>query len=206
MSDIQSRNDEMRPRSGEMTIDDKTRTELEAAVFRRLVEHLRVRPDVQNIDLMNLAGLPELPVELAQGRRRRRRRSADQGREPRGRLRHALRDLEVDISGHGQPRATGGDEEGPNRALTSRSPALHLILLHITCVSSSPGMCRPSTSFLRPMLSSRGMPGNKAGRADGTLMGALWMIVMFSLTQGPAISESKIGERVAFERVRRPNK
>jgi hypothetical protein len=39
-----------------MAIDDKTRTELEAAVFRRLVDHLRERTDVQNIDLMNLAG------------------------------------------------------------------------------------------------------------------------------------------------------
>ena len=39
-----------------MTIDDKTRTELEAAAFRRLVSHLRTRTDVQNIDLMNLAG------------------------------------------------------------------------------------------------------------------------------------------------------
>ena len=39
-----------------MTIDDKTRTELEAAAFRRLVQHLRSRTDVQNIDLMNLAG------------------------------------------------------------------------------------------------------------------------------------------------------
>ena len=39
-----------------MSIDDKTKTELEAAVFRRLVEHLRARTDVQNIDLMNLAG------------------------------------------------------------------------------------------------------------------------------------------------------
>lgn len=39
-----------------MTMDEKTRTELEAAVFRRLVDHLRVRTDVQNIDLMNLAG------------------------------------------------------------------------------------------------------------------------------------------------------
>ena len=37
-------------------IDPKTRTELEAAVFRRLVEHLRTRTDVQNIDMMNLAG------------------------------------------------------------------------------------------------------------------------------------------------------
>jgi hypothetical protein len=39
-----------------MSIDDKSRTELEAAVFRRLVAHLRARADVQNIDLMNLAG------------------------------------------------------------------------------------------------------------------------------------------------------
>jgi len=37
-------------------MDAPTRTELEAAVFRRLVEHLRSRTDVQNIDLMNLAG------------------------------------------------------------------------------------------------------------------------------------------------------
>jgi uncharacterized protein len=40
----------------EVVMDDKTRTELEAATFRRLVEHLRERTDVQNIDLMNLAG------------------------------------------------------------------------------------------------------------------------------------------------------
>ncbi|MEQ8654185.1 MAG: DUF1244 domain-containing protein [Kiloniellales bacterium] len=37
-------------------MDDKTRTELEAAAFRRLVDHLRSRTDVQNIDLMNMAG------------------------------------------------------------------------------------------------------------------------------------------------------
>jgi uncharacterized protein len=39
-----------------MSLDDRTRIELEAAVYRRLVEHLRARTDVQNIDLMNLAG------------------------------------------------------------------------------------------------------------------------------------------------------
>jgi hypothetical protein len=42
-----------------MTPDDKldpqTRLEVEAAAFRRLVDHLRARTDVQNIDLMNLA-------------------------------------------------------------------------------------------------------------------------------------------------------
>ena len=37
-------------------MDDKTRTEIEAAVFRRLVQHFRERADVQNIDVMNLAG------------------------------------------------------------------------------------------------------------------------------------------------------
>src|SRR5439155_10786968 len=39
-----------------MALDDKTRTELESATFRRLLEHLRTRTDVQNIDMMNLAG------------------------------------------------------------------------------------------------------------------------------------------------------
>ena len=37
-------------------MDENTREQLEAAVFRRLVSHLRERTDVQNIDLMNLAG------------------------------------------------------------------------------------------------------------------------------------------------------
>jgi hypothetical protein len=37
-------------------IDASMRTELEAAAFRRLLEHLSERSDVQNIDLMNLAG------------------------------------------------------------------------------------------------------------------------------------------------------
>ena len=37
-------------------MDDKTRTELEAAAFRRLRDHLRERTDVQNIDMMNLTG------------------------------------------------------------------------------------------------------------------------------------------------------
>ena len=37
-------------------LDASTRIEIEAAVYRRLVEHLRAHADVQNIDLMNLAG------------------------------------------------------------------------------------------------------------------------------------------------------
>ncbi len=37
-------------------LDQATRTELEAAAYRRLVDHLRTRTDVQNIDLMTLAG------------------------------------------------------------------------------------------------------------------------------------------------------
>ncbi len=46
------------PREEELMsdIDPKTATEIEAAVFRRLVAHLRERVDVQNIDMMNLAG------------------------------------------------------------------------------------------------------------------------------------------------------
>ena len=37
-------------------MDEQTRTDAEAATFRRLVEHLRERTDVQNIDLMELSG------------------------------------------------------------------------------------------------------------------------------------------------------
>lgn len=37
-------------------LTEQQQTELEAAAFRRLVEHLRQRSDVQNIDMMNLAG------------------------------------------------------------------------------------------------------------------------------------------------------
>lgn len=40
----------------ETKLDDVSRTELEAAAFRTLVDHLRRRTDVQNIDLMNLSG------------------------------------------------------------------------------------------------------------------------------------------------------
>ncbi len=65
-------------------MDDKTRTELEAAAFRRLVEHLRQRTDVQNIDLMNLAGfcrncLGNWYAEAAQGKGL--EMSRDEGRE-----------------------------------------------------------------------------------------------------------------------------
>ena len=37
-------------------MDDQTQTELEAAAFRALRDHLRTRTDVQNIDMMNLSG------------------------------------------------------------------------------------------------------------------------------------------------------
>jgi hypothetical protein len=40
----------------EQAIDSQTQLELEAAAYRRLRDHLRERTDVQNIDLMNLAG------------------------------------------------------------------------------------------------------------------------------------------------------
>jgi hypothetical protein len=42
--------------TGASTLDAQTRLELEAAAFRGLVAHLQRRTDVQNIDLMNLAG------------------------------------------------------------------------------------------------------------------------------------------------------
>ena len=41
---------------GPAELDERTQTELEAAAFRRLVQHFRDRTDVQNLDVMNLAG------------------------------------------------------------------------------------------------------------------------------------------------------
>ncbi len=74
-----------------MATDEKSRIELEAAVFRRLVEHLRSRTDVQNIDLMNLAGfcrncLSNWMKEAADAKGV----ADEQRRKPRDRLRHAL--------------------------------------------------------------------------------------------------------------------
>ena len=37
-------------------MDDTTKKELQSAAFERLIQHLRERQDVQNLDLMNLAG------------------------------------------------------------------------------------------------------------------------------------------------------
>ena len=104
-----------------MTIDDKTRTELEAAVFRRLVEHLRARTDVQNIDLMNLAGfcrncLSNWMKEEADAKGV--AVSKDESREAVYGM--PYEDLESEASGRGHAGATGGDEEGPQRALSLR--------------------------------------------------------------------------------------
>ena len=44
------------PGSSLTDIPDQARTEIEAAAFRRLVDHFRERTDVQNLDVMNLAG------------------------------------------------------------------------------------------------------------------------------------------------------
>ena len=74
-----------------MATDEKSRVELEAAVYRRLVEHLRSRTDVQNIDLMNLAGfcrncLSNWMKDAADDKGV----PMTKGREPRNRLRHAV--------------------------------------------------------------------------------------------------------------------
>ena len=50
-------------------MDDKTKKELQSAAFERLINHLRERKDVQNIDLMNLAVfLPKLFIKMVQRR------------------------------------------------------------------------------------------------------------------------------------------
>ncbi len=47
---------EQAPNNRELTMNKQTQTEIEAAAFRKLIEHLDSRKDAQNIDLMNLAG------------------------------------------------------------------------------------------------------------------------------------------------------
>ncbi len=106
-----------------MAIDDKTRTELEAAAFRRLVEHLRSRTDVQNIDLMNLAGfcrncLSNWLKEEADAKGV--AMTKDESREAVYGMPYET--WKSDLSGHRQPRATRCDEEGPERALIRLQP------------------------------------------------------------------------------------
>ena len=101
-----------------MTIDDKTRTELEAAVFRRLVDHLRARTDVQNIDLMNLAGfcrncLSNWMKEEADAKGV--AVSKDESREAVYGM--PYEEWKAKHQGTATPGAVGRDEEGPPRAL-----------------------------------------------------------------------------------------
>ena len=82
--------------------------DFEAAAFRRLVEHLRERTDVQNIDLMNLAGfcrncLSNWYREAAEAGA-----CPVQGRVARNRLRHALRRMAAEIPARGADDQEGG--------------------------------------------------------------------------------------------------
>ncbi len=73
------------------TPNNKQQIEFEAAAFRRLVEHLRERHDVQNIDLMNLAGFCRNCLSNWYGEAANEvRRCPHQGAIPGNRLRNAL--------------------------------------------------------------------------------------------------------------------
>ena len=113
-------------------LDEQTRTELEAAAFRRLVEHLRERTDVQNIDLMNLAGFCRNCLS-------RWYREAAEAKgiglaDPdcaRDRLRHALQGMAGEIPEGGERRAEGSVREGQSGTLRRRhvTPTLPASLL-----------------------------------------------------------------------------
>ena len=135
-----------------MTIDDKTRTELEAAVFRRLVEHLRGRTDVQNIDLMNLAGfcrncLSNWMKEAADAKGV--AVSKDESREAVYGM--PYEEWKAKYQGTATPEQIGRDEEGSSRAL-SRLDAASWRVSH--------GICQCATAHASPV-------------------GALWMSAMF---------------------------
>ena len=109
-------------------LDDKTRTELEAAVYRRLVEHLRSRTDVQNIDLMNLAGfcrncLSNWMKDAADAKGL----PMTQGREPRDRLRHAVRGMEGEAPEGSVAGAEGGVRKSKPKALMPRAPRARIL-------------------------------------------------------------------------------
>jgi hypothetical protein len=81
-------------------MDDRTTTELEAAAFRRMVEHLRERTEVQNIDLMTLAGFCRNCLSKWY-----RAAAEDRGID---RLRHALRRMEGQVPDRGLGRSARG--------------------------------------------------------------------------------------------------
>lgn len=70
--------------------NDNSQIEFEAAAFRRLVQHLRERHDVQNIDLMNLAGFCRNCLSTGIGRQPRKLAFRSARINPGNRLRHAL--------------------------------------------------------------------------------------------------------------------
>ena len=77
-------------------MDEATQTELEAAAFRALVQHLRERTDVQNIDLMELAGFCRNCLSRWYREAAEERGIELPGRRGTGdRLRNALRGVEV---------------------------------------------------------------------------------------------------------------
>ena len=104
-------------------LDDATRTELEAAAFRRLVQHLRERTDVQNIDLMNLAGFCRNCLS-----RWYREAGAEHGvtiadaDAPRDRLRHAVQGMAGEVSGRSEQGAEGRSGRQPSGSLTPPRP------------------------------------------------------------------------------------
>ena len=103
-------------------LTEQQRLELEAAAFRTLVHHLQTRKDVQNIDLMNLAGFcrnclskwykaaaDDLGVEV----------SNDQARED---LRHALCRVESQVPERSEPGTTGRLRQEPGQRLRPPGP------------------------------------------------------------------------------------
>ena len=98
--------------------------DFEAAAFRRLVEHLRERTDVQNIDLMNLAGfcrncLSNWYREAAEAEGR----GALQGRVAKDRLRHALCRMAAEVPARSLRREEGGVRGEPPQGSLSAGPA-----------------------------------------------------------------------------------
>ncbi len=108
-----------------MATDEQTRLELRSCgLSAAWSEHLRSRTDVQNIDLMNLARLlPQLPLQLDEGCRRRKEgvaMSKDASREIR--LRHAVRPMAREVSKRNLRRRRKTPSKKQAKALTALRP------------------------------------------------------------------------------------
>ena len=148
-------------------LSEEQKRDFEAAAFRTLVEHLRERNDVQNIDLMNLAGfcrncLSNWYRDAAEAAGV----AAHQGRVARDRLRHALCRMAGEAPDRGGRREEGRVRGCPSEGI--RLPAARISRRTVLSLTPPTGSGIETAVFLsrRPLESRRNFPGEFHGRRN----------------------------------------